>query len=93
MIRPANKITFTKIPGWLCVCALLVLCLAKGSLAAQEQDTHSSRLLHAGLDLFPSFLAADRNITEKKDSDGNLVLYIVHHNDRRTAQKVALHHQ
>ncbi len=68
---------------------MLLLCLVEVSLAAQDQDTDSTRRLNAGLDLFPSFLAADRQITAKQDRDGNLVVYIVHHNDRRTAQKIA----
>lgn len=73
----------------LCISSMLLFCLVTASLAAQDQDTHSCRRLHAGLDLFPSFLAADQQITDKQDRDGNLVIYIVHHNDRRTAQRVA----
>ncbi len=89
MNLPTRKIAIFKTVALLCVISLLLLCLANTTLAAQDQDTQSTRLLHAGLDLFPSFLAADQHITDKLDKNGNLVLYIVHHNDKRTAQKVA----
>lgn len=76
--------------GRLCCSAVLVLgCLVTTAPAGQDQDNHASRLLHAGLDLFPSFLAADQQISAKQDKDGKLLIYIVHHNDRRTAQHVA----
>ncbi len=84
-----KKIAISKTAFWLSICVMLLACLVNASLAAQDQDTYSARRLRAGLDLFPSFLAADQHIADKKDSDGNLILYIVHHNDKRTAQKVA----
>jgi hypothetical protein len=73
----------------LCTCSMLLFCLLVAPLAAQDRDSQSTRRLHAGLDLFPSFLAADQQLASKKDRDGNLLIYIVHHNDRRTAQKIA----
>lgn len=84
-----GKIAIGKTSSWLCIGSMLLVCLATASLAGQDQDTHSARLLHAGLDLFPSFLAADQQIADKLDKDGNLIIYIVHHNDSRTAQTVA----
>ncbi len=89
MILHKRNIASLKTSCGLCLVGMLLLCLVTASLAAQNLDSHSTRRLYAGLDLFPSFLAADQQITAKKDADGNLVIYIVHHNDRRTAQKVA----
>lgn len=88
-----KKTAFFKTSFWfsICICSILLVCLAKASLATQNQNTHSTRLLHAGIDLFPSFLAADRHISEKRDKDGFLVIYVVHHNDQRIAQKIATH--
>lgn len=88
-----KKTAFLKTSFWLsiCICSILQVCLAKASWAGSHQDTQSTRLLHAGIDLFPSFLAADRHISEKRDKDGFLVIYIVHHNDQRIAQKIATH--
>ncbi len=84
-----KKTAFIKTSSCLFICGILMVCLVNIALAGQDQDTRSARRLRAGLDLFPSFLAADTRITEKQDRDGNLVIYIMHHNDRRTAQKVA----
>ena len=71
------------------LCGILLLSLVKASLAAPDQNSHVARRLRAGLDLFPSFLAADLRIKDKLDKNGDLILYIVHHNDKRTAQKIA----
>lgn len=84
-----KKIVILKTASWFSICVMLLVCLVDSCLAAQDQDTYSARRLRAGLDLFPSFLAADQHIADKKDKDGNLVIYIVHHNDRRSALKVA----
>jgi MarR-like DNA-binding transcriptional regulator SgrR of sgrS sRNA len=43
----------------------------------------------AGLELFPSFLAADQQIKTKQDENGTLQLIIIYNNDKRTAEKMA----
>jgi hypothetical protein len=40
-------------------------------------DTVIQRRILEGLDLFPSFLAADRDIEQKRTSDGDLLLFLV----------------
>lgn len=46
-----------------------------------------------GLDLFPSFLAADMDITSKKGPDGALLLLLVHDNNPELAEDMARHLQ
>ncbi|MEN8256394.1 MAG: hypothetical protein ABFS09_00875 [Thermodesulfobacteriota bacterium] len=89
MTHRLRKIDAFKTSSCLFLCGILLLCLVKASLAAQDQDSHIARRLRAGLDLFPSFLAADLHIKDKLDKKGYLILYVVHHNDKRTAQKIA----
>ncbi|MEW7987807.1 MAG: hypothetical protein AB2777_21640 [Candidatus Thiodiazotropha endolucinida] len=55
--------------------------------AGWTQETSTLRV-EAGLDLFPSFIAADLDITDKTSDDGTLLLLLVYENDR--AQSVRL---
>lgn len=52
-------------------------------------DGPEARRLMAGLELFPSFLAADKQIQTKQNNKGNLKLVILYNNDKRTAEKMA----
>ncbi len=52
-------------------------------------DGAAMRRLMAGLELFPSFLAADQKIQTKQDANGFLQLIILYTNDKRTAEKMA----
>lgn len=45
--------------------------------------------LEAGMDFFPSFLAADADITRKAAPDGHLDLVILHRGDLGTAERLA----
>lgn len=84
-----RKTALFKTSSRLSICGMLLLCLVQAPLAAQDQNAHAERLLSAGLDIFPSFLAADQQLTDKLDKDGYLLLYIVHHNNQRRAQIIA----
>lgn len=44
-----------------------------------------------GLDIFPSFLAADRDIVSKTGSDGKLLLVLKYIDDKKAAEKMARH--
>lgn len=68
----------------LCLC--LCFCLPSQATA---MDGPEVRLLMAGLELFPSFLAADQQIQSKRNDDGALQLVIIYNNDKRTADKMA----
>ena len=52
---------------------------------------HEMQLLRveAGIDLFPSFLAADLDITSKSADDGSLALLIVYREDAHEAEHLA----
>lgn len=90
MLRILQNIKHIKHTGMgiaLC-CVLVCFCfLLPGQATAM--DGAESRKLMAGLELFPSFLAADQQIQSKKDSEGGLQLVILYTTDRRTAEKMA----
>ncbi len=72
------------------ICQLVALCFCI-FLPTQicAMDGPEARRLMAGLELFPSFLAADQKIKTKKDVGGTLQLVILYQNDKRTAEKMA----
>jgi len=64
----------------------LVFFLLPGEVAA---DGLSERRAWVGLDLFPTFLAADNQIDGKKGEDGTLHLLLVHRGRRDLAEEMA----
>ena len=66
--------------------AALVLFILPGEAGA---DGLSERRARVGLDLFPTFLAADDDIVEKKGEDGRLHLLMVHRGSRDLAEEMA----
>ncbi|HAO21156.1 MAG TPA: hypothetical protein DCQ37_12180 [Desulfobacteraceae bacterium] len=67
---------------------LICICMLYGRIYAEARD---DMRLRAGLDLFPSFLAADMDISEKKGHDGCLLLLIICTDDISEAGEVAGH--
>lgn len=63
----------------------LLLCLS-GALGAHEVD---QLRIEAGIDLFPSFLAADLDIADKADDDGRLTLLLVYRDAAAEAERLA----
>ncbi len=57
----------------------------------EKTDEIADRRAWAGLDLFPSFLAADADIAEKKRSDGALHLLLVYQNRQDLAENMRAH--
>ncbi len=49
------------------------------------------RRIMAGLDLFPSILAADRDISKKRGPDGKLLLILIYRDQKKKAKKLARH--
>lgn len=73
------------------LCAhLLVFCLCfLPPCQAMAMDGPEARRLMAGLELFPSFLAADTEIKSKQNDTGSLQLVILYNTDKRTAERMA----
>jgi hypothetical protein len=67
---------------------LLSLFLLSGNFYARESETQR---VWAGLDIFPSLLAADLDITQKRNSDGKLVLALVYTDQKQAANEMARH--
>ncbi len=67
---------------------MLALILLPGALCAGERE---DRRAWAGLDLFPSLLAADENISEKQGPDGKLLLVLVYADREEMAGEMAPH--
>jgi hypothetical protein len=67
---------------------LLALLLSLPAAPARAGDREESRAW-AGLDLFPSVLAADADIAEKRASDGTLPLLLLYETDRELAAEMA----
>jgi hypothetical protein len=65
---------------------LAVLLLFPGALFAGDRE---ERRVWAGLDLFPSLLAADEEIAEKQGPDGKLLLLLHYADDPSAAQEMA----
>ena len=57
----------------------------------EKADEPADRRAWAGLDLFPSFLAADADITEKKRPDGALHLLLVYKDRQNLAESMRTH--
>jgi hypothetical protein len=57
----------------------------------EKADEPADRRAWAGLDLFPSFLAADADIAEKKRPDGALHLLLVYQNRQDLAESMRTH--
>jgi hypothetical protein len=69
------------------VLALLVLPFPGGANAGERETLRT----WVGIDIFPSFLAADRDIVSKTGSDGKLLLVLKYIDDKETAEKMARH--
>lgn len=67
---------------------LLVFCLLSKFVSADERE---KRIIRAGLDLFPSLLAADLDITQKQNADGKLLLILLCVDKKKTEAKMAQH--
>lgn len=73
-----------------CFTLLLLCCiLSVAMIAAGSAGERNELRVRAGLDLFPSFLAADRDITNKHGADGKLLLLLVYRDQKETAEKLA----
>ena len=66
--------------------AVLLVLLLAGVAAAEGM---ADRRAWVGLDLFPTFLAADDHIDEKKGEDGRLHLLLVHRGRKGLAEEMA----
>ncbi|MBF0622620.1 MAG: hypothetical protein HQL54_11905 [Magnetococcales bacterium] len=66
----------------------IVLCWSLFAVSSPIQAWQASRL-QAGVDLFPSFLAADTKIHDKIDADGMLSLVVLHRGASTQAQDIA----
>ncbi len=67
-------------------CLILFICLNAGNIHGGQWENRRVRL---GLELFPSFLAADRDIADKTGPDGKLALLLVYDNNPDLAEKLA----
>ncbi len=67
---------------------MLVLLALTGRLSASDGEAPR---VWAGLDLFPSLLAADENIAEKQGSDGKLLLLLMYADEKEAAAEMSLH--
>lgn len=70
---------------------LMLLCLLtflQGNLYAQEWEEPR---IWAGLDLFPSLVAADQDIAGKYGPDGKLLLVLIYVDEREAAEEMALY--
>jgi len=65
-------------------CLLLLLAARQGAVAQEMQDLR----VGAGLDLFPSFLAADKDLGDKVGRDGTLRLLLVYRDDEALAERL-----
>lgn len=65
-----------------------LLCFDGGRACAAEKAQIRVR---AGLDLFPSLLAADMGIEDKKGPDGTLLLILLYKDEKAYAQELAEH--
>lgn len=65
---------------------VILFCMASPGVFAENRET---RLLLAGLELFPSFLAADLAIHKKQNADKELLLWLIHTNLPGKASKFA----
>lgn len=67
---------------------LLIPLLLLSAATSRAGDREESRAW-AGLDLFPSVLAADAEIADKRGTDGELALVILYETDRELAAEMA----
>jgi len=65
---------------------LFLLCVLSVSTYAGEKEM---RRIMVGLKLFPAVVASDHQLAEKKDQQGYLTLYILHHDRPRLAKDLA----
>ena len=67
-------------------CLLLYLFILANPAQADEIEL---RRIMVGLKLFPAVIAADYLVTEKKDKDGQLLLFILHEDNTKQANNLA----
>lgn len=72
----------------LCLLLLCLLTFFQGNLYAQEWEEPR---IWAGLDLFPSLVAADQDIAEKHGPDGKLLLVLMYVDEKEAAEEMALY--
>ncbi len=65
---------------------LFVLCILSVGASADESEI---RRIMVGIKIFPAVIAADRNLSDKKDKSGNLPIYILYENNLRLANKLS----
>jgi hypothetical protein len=68
---------------------LFLPCLANSNTYSVHSEEREKWLMRAGLDLFPSLLAADTNITQKRGADGKLLLILAYVDDKQAATEMA----
>jgi len=68
--------------------SIIILFLFINILTAGEWE---NQRIWLSLDLFPGMLASDKNINEKTDLDGNLVLVLLYVNKKDMAEDMAAH--
>lgn len=69
----------------------LILVFASFSYNEAFSNERDKSLVWAGLDVFPSLLAADKDIIHKVGPDGKLLLVLVYAGDREAAAEMARH--
>jgi len=67
---------------------MVVVAMLFSVQGVQAREIDESRIW-AGLELFPSFLAADQDIRDKKGEDGHLLLLLVYTDKRQKAETMA----
>jgi hypothetical protein len=65
---------------------IIALLIGVSGLDAHQVD---QLRINAGIELFPSFIAADLDIADKTDRDGNLLLLLVHQANKHLAVHLA----
>ncbi len=87
-LRHIKQNKHLSIGTFLSLMLMVYLCFILPCQALALEGPEARRLM-AGLELFPSFLAADKQIQTKQNKEGSLQLVILYNNDRRTAEKMA----
>ncbi len=75
----------SRVTKWVCRFFFTLCLVATGSHAGEKE----SRRVWAGVDLFPSLLAADLDIENKRTPEGKLLLVLLYMDDKGAAEKMA----
>ncbi len=80
---------FRRLVGRGLMCAMLSVFLLSFPVGDSLAGEMEERRVRAGLDLFPSLLAADMDIVNKQNSDGSLSLVLVYLDNREAVEEMA----